>query len=251
MERLSDFEEYKNMFFLVKFVDPQHVDSLLEGNIYMNTLGRFIDQENETKIRGQGDKYEGSHVFEAQTIRFIDLKTGAVVMTSEDAVVQESYKEVRDIPVFCFTMFTAKDFKVLEKGERTISIVLDIDEKEKEKFLENFGSKAVMLPGGFINMIKEDVIKQEHEFIISAIKYEDYKVINKVRQKAFEEKSAEIITWKDKFFEYQREMRFAILDKPTKEPITFKMRSFRDGTMVMDTEEFLKEYFIQLNFKNK
>lgn len=249
MERLSDIEEYKDIIFLCKFVDPQFLDSLLDGNLYMNTLGHFIEQEEKTKIRGQGDKYEGAHVFEVQNVQLIDPKTGAVIATSKNGMFQERYEGVRDIPVFCFTKFTAEDFKVLEKGEGTVSIMLDIDEEEKDKFLENFGSKVVMLPGGFINMIEEDALKQEHEFTIRSIKYEEYKVVSKERKKAFEEKSVEIITWKDKFFEYQREMRFAILDNPTKEPMIFKMRSIRDGALIIDAEKFLKEYFMQLNFK--
>lgn len=44
---ISDLEEYKGQLFgLIKITD--YVDSLLDGNIFMNTLEKYISLERET-----------------------------------------------------------------------------------------------------------------------------------------------------------------------------------------------------------
>lgn len=251
MTRLSEIESCEGVRFLVKFVNPEHLDTLLDGNLYMNTLGHFIEQEKKTKIRGQGDKYEGAHVFPVQNIKIIDPKTDQVIATAKTGTFQERYEGVKEIPVFCFTVFTAKDFKVIEEKEDSVTFILDIDEDEKNKILENFGSEAVLLPSDFIEIIEEDSNNQNLDFIIRSVLYDDFTVINPERKKKFEEKSSEVITWKDRFFEYQREARFAILNRPTQKPINFNMRSLREQSVVMDAEKFLKDYYVQVKFKKE
>jgi hypothetical protein len=251
LKKLNEIENCQGFRLLVKFVNPEFVDFLLDGNLYMNTLGSFIQQEKNTKVRGQGDKYEGAHVFGIDKIKIIDPKTNQVIATAITGVFEERYKGIEKIPVFCFTVFTAKDFKVIEEEEDSISFILDIDEEEKNKILKNFGSKAVLLPNDFVEMLEEDALKQEMQFLIRSVVYDDFTAINSERRKKFEEKSPEIITWKDSFFEYQREARFAILNYPTEEALTFSMRSIREQSFEMDAEKFLKDYYIQVRFNSE
>ncbi|MCK1983706.1 MULTISPECIES: hypothetical protein [Peribacillus] len=250
MTRLSEIERYKGIRFLVKFVNPEYLDTLLDGKLFMNTLGHFIEQEEKTKIRGQGDKYEGAHVFPVQNIQLIDRKTDQVFGTAKTGIYLERYEGIREIPVFCFTNFTAKDFKLIKEEENSATFILDIDDEEKNKILENFGSKAVLLPSDFIEMLEEDSNNQNLQFIIRSVLYDDYTVINPERMKKFEENPIEVITWKERFFEYQREVRFAI-NHPTQKPIEFKMRNIREQSVVMDAEKFLKEYYVEVKFNQQ
>lgn len=252
MKRLNEVEKYKNIRFFVKFTEPEFVESLLDGNIYMNTLGHFIDLEKETKVKGQGDQYEGAFVFGARNIQIIDTETNMVIATAPVGMYQERGKSVRNIPIFCFTMFTAKDFEVLEESENSISFMLNLDEVDKNKFLENFGSKAILLPQDFVNIIKEDADEQELDFIVSSVTYHDYSVgIDSKRKEEFDNGSTAVVTWKDKFFEFQREVRFVVFNKPSKDPITVKIRSLRGSANVMDAEQFLKNCFIKLEVRKE
>jgi hypothetical protein len=251
LKKLSEIERYKNVRFFVKFTNPEFVDSLLDGNLYMNTLGYFIDLEKETKIKGQGDQYEGAHVFGLQNIKLIDNETNTVIGTAKGGMVQERYKGTRDIPIFCFTLFSAKDFKVIEEGDGTVSFTLSIGDEETQKIIENFGSKVILLPGDFLEILVEDAEEQGCDYFLKSVSYVDYSIgIDSKRKEAFEDKSSEIVCWKDYFFNYQREVRFTIFDNLTKHPITFKMRNLRKDAVVMDTEKFLKDYYIKLELKN-
>ncbi|MCA1026590.1 hypothetical protein LCM23_10830 [Cytobacillus kochii] len=250
MTRLSEIERCKGARFLVKFVNQEYLGILLDGNLYMNTLGHFIEQEKRTMIRGQGDKYEGAHVFGVYNVKIIDPRNNQVIATANTGTLEERYEGVKEIPVFCFTAFSAKDFKVIEEKEDSVSFVLDIDIKEKNKILENFGDKAVLLPSNFINLIEEEADSQGLEYIIRSVQYNDYSIINSDRKKKFEEKSVEIIMWKDNFFDYQREVRFAILNQPSQVPTEFNMKSIREQSVVMEAEKFLHDYYVEIKFRN-
>lgn len=249
MKRLSDIEKFKHIRFYVKFTD--YDDSLLDGTLYMNTLGHFIDQEKESQIKGQGDRYEGAYVFGATNIQIIDSETDEVIATAPYGVYEERLEGIRETPVFCFTLFTAKDFKVIEETENSVSVMLDIGDEDKQKFLDNFGKKAVILPSNFVTLLKEDADEHELDFIIKSVSYHDYNVIDKKRREEYDKGSVGIVTWKDKFFEFQREMRFLIFNKPTTKPITFKMRSLRGLANVMEAEHFLSHCYIKLQVRQE
>jgi hypothetical protein len=153
---------------------------------------------------------------------------------------------------------TLKKFPISEclqygsEGGDSVSFMLDIGEENKQKSLENFGSKAILLPGVFVKMLKEDADEQELDFIFSSVSYHDYSIgIDSKRKEEFENGSTAVVTWKDKFFEFQREVRFAVFNKLTKEPITVKMRSLRESANVMDSEQFLSNCYIKLEVRKE
>lgn len=249
MTRLNEIDRCKDIKFFVKFVNQEHLDMLLDGDLYMNTLGHFIEQEERTNIRGQGDKYEGAHVFDVYNVKIIDSKTNQVIAIASEGTLKERYESIREIPVFCYTMFSAKDFKVIEEKGESVSFKLDIDINDKNKILEDFGDKAVLLPSNFIDLISEEADSQNLEYISRPVKYIDFSFIDLDRKKRFEEGAVEMITWKDKHFDYQREMRFAILNKHTVPQQCFKINSIRKQSGVMDTRKFLNDYYIEINFR--
>lgn len=249
MTRLNEIDKYKDVKFFVKFVNQEYLDMLLDGDLYMNTLGHFIEQEERTNIRGQGDKYEGAHVYDVYNVRIIDSSNNQIVATAGEGTFKERYKSVKEIPIFCYTMFSAKDFKVIEEKRDSVSFVLDIDINDKNKILKNFGDKAVLLPSNFIDLIREKADDLNLEYVISPVKYIDFSYISSDRKKQFEEGSVEMITWKEKHFDYQREMRFAILNRHTRSQQGFKMKSIRKQSGVMDTKKFLNDYYIEIKFK--
>ncbi|WP_206464407.1 hypothetical protein [Ligilactobacillus pobuzihii] len=53
----------KNIGYLVKFVEPERVESFLDGEIYFSPLKHFVDMENEKGDNKIGDAYEGSILY--------------------------------------------------------------------------------------------------------------------------------------------------------------------------------------------
>ncbi|MGG1547109.1 hypothetical protein ABE347_06410 [Bacillus paralicheniformis] len=58
-EKLSDIPGFENRIFMFAKFTP-YIDSLVDGNLYMNNFQYFIERELETGDRGVGDKYEVS-----------------------------------------------------------------------------------------------------------------------------------------------------------------------------------------------
>ncbi len=167
--RLSDIEEARGIRLFVKFVRSEFLDDLLDGNLFMSPLGDFIDQEKREKIRGQGDKYEGAHVFGIINAEIFDHETNQHIATATSGMVEETYSEIRKTPVFCFTKFSSDDFVLIEETEDQYLFKLSIPDEDKVKFLENFGDKAVLLPQDFPQIIKKMVDDTDDFCIVDAL----------------------------------------------------------------------------------
>ncbi|MDL5377551.1 hypothetical protein ACNOIU_12570 [Exiguobacterium mexicanum] len=248
MKRLSEIEELKNLRFFVKFVKKEHVDMLLDGELYMNTLEHYIVQENTTKVRGQGDKNEGSLVVEVQNIQIFDSKTKKLIGSAKKGIHRETYSGLKKIPVFCFTIFNSNDFLVTKEKEELLEFSLDIDKEDIKKICDNFGEVAVVLPQDFCELVIEEAENQNLDSRIKSVTYHDYSILDSKRMNLFEEKSPDIVTWKDDFFKYQREIRFVIYEQHEQAKI-FKMGSIREHVQIVNTETFLKNGKFQIRFE--
>ncbi|MFK3961914.1 hypothetical protein [Pseudalkalibacillus hwajinpoensis] len=240
--RLNESKICSDVQFFVKFINPEHLDELLNGSLYMNPLGVFIDQEKNTNERGQGDFWEGALVYH---IHEADFHMNDVTVPVSSATIVVRHNLVREIPVFCFSNFTSKDFKLVEERNDLIKYKIDIPDDEKKKILNNFGSKAVIFPAELVEQLQKEATEQSKKAIISSVLYDDFTNIDLERQKKFEKNPLEAITWKDDFFKYQREARFAILNTPTRNPIKFKMATnIREKAIVVDSKLFLETFSI-------
>lgn len=130
--RLSEIESFDNPLILVKFTSKEWVDKFLDGSIYMNNFKHFIDQEESSKIKGQGDAYEGAHVLEFVSAELYDQEK-RLLATASLAKLVERYEIVNKIPMFCLAGFGVDDFIVLEHGEDYINLKLDIPIEDIKK----------------------------------------------------------------------------------------------------------------------
>lgn len=248
--RLNELKELNHFHLFVKFVNSENVDDLLNGNLYMNPLRVFIEQERREMVRGQGDKYEGAHVFGVYNIKLYDEQTGMLIMTAPRGTVVESNEEiVGRVPVFCFTKFTAKDFEVIEFNQEHIVFKLNIDDKEKSEFMQRFGNTAVILPENFPQLIVQAVDGTDDYCVVADARYDDYsRGINEQHKKDIDEGSLELVLWKDKFFQYQREVRFAFSTKPTETGIKYSIGSIRNLCSPIDKNKFF-DLAYEIKFK--
>ena len=201
-------------------------------------------------IRGQGDKYEGAHVFGAYNIKLYDNQTGMLFATSPRGMIVESNEEiVGKVPVFCFTKFTAKDFEVIEFNEEHIVFKLNIGEVTKSEFMQKFGNTAVILPKDFPQLIVQAVDGTDDYCIVANARYDDYsRGINKQHKEDIDEGRLELVLWKDNFFQYQREVRFAFSTKLTKTPIKYSIGSIRNICSPIDKNKFFSLAY-EMKFK--
>lgn len=244
-QKMSSIDEIKDIGFFVKFVKEEFLEELLEGNIYMSNLGRYIEMEKKTKIKGQGDKSEGAHVFKVLNLQIIDPKTNMLIGTAKVGEIRERYSGTEKVPVFCFTRFSADDFMVIEETDKHITCELDIHKKEKEVFIKEFGDKAVILPGDFPNILSENADKQGYKWAKGNVKYLSYEGVNEERRKKFDDGNIEILFWKEDFFRSQREFRFVITNELVEEYLNFEVGSIKENSTVCDTKQLMDGFRIQ------
>ncbi|WP_394512631.1 hypothetical protein [Priestia aryabhattai] len=250
-QKMSSIDEIKDIGFFVKFVKEEFLEGLLEGNIYMSNLGRYIEMEKKTKVKGQGDKYEGAHVFKVLNLQIIDPETNMVLGTAKAGDFMERHSGTEKIPVFCFTRFSADDFVVEEETDDYIRVQLDIPQKEKEVFIKEFGDKAVVLPANFPDILSENADKQEYKWAKGKVKYLSYEGMNEERRQKFDDGDIEILFWKEDFFKSQREFRFVITSELVEDHLDFKVDSIKEDSMVFDTKQFLDGFCLQFQFQKE
>src|SRR5699024_9243298 len=206
--RMTEFEYAKDVKMFVKFLDGKYLDDLLSGKLYMNNIKYFIELEKRHKNKGVGDKREAGFVIRPDKIYIMDPETDEITGRPVQAEIIRRYEHAPKVPVFCFTMFTAKDFVLYEENEEYISFKLDIGE-DMQKFLE-FGDKAVIFGPNFREKVISASQKHKVEVKMKPIEYQTNKEIDTEKESLFQQRSPEMFFWKEEEFSYQREARLIL-----------------------------------------
>ncbi|WCL64278.1 hypothetical protein PNF29_07125 [Bacillus subtilis] len=233
--------EFKKLNLFVKFTKEEYVNDILDGKLYMKNFQHFIDLEKKKKIKGQGDKFEAAFVTRATDLRFVDLRTKKVIGVSKEAEIIERYTAASKIPLFCFTYFRNEDFKILEETDEKITFTLNLNPDEKDVFIKDFGEKAIIFPGNFLNIVFSSLKKQNIRSVAEPVQYCDFNYLDENRRKLFEKGSTDMFFWKDIFFKTQREIRIVLPEKRIEDSIIINFEGIRDQAIVLNTEELLGE----------
>lgn len=236
--RLSELEEYNDLSLCVKFLKKEYVKDLLDGNIFMNNFDFFINLERQTKVKGQGDKLETSHVIRSNNLKIISTETNEIIATAPFAEMTEKYNGMEKLPLFCFTHFRAKDFIVTNIKDNIITAKIDLPASEVRIFEESFGDTAILLSNEFKNKVIESSKENETRLAFGDVIYQNYNFYDSTRGEEFQNGSVDILFWKDEYFKYQREARFVLIDKPVDENFVLKIGSIKDKSKVLSIKEF-------------
>ncbi|MDU7578398.1 MAG: hypothetical protein E7K43_19535 [Bacillus subtilis] len=231
--------EFKKLSLFVKFTKEEYVNDILDGNLYMNNFKYFIDLEKKKRIKGQGDKFEAAFVTRAVDLRIIDPRTKKVIGVSKRAEIIERYSESSKVPLYCFTYFSNEDFKILEETDEKITVTLNLSPDEKDVFIKDFGEKAIVFPGDFLNMVLSSLEKQNIRGEAKLVQYCDFGFLDEDRRKLFENGSIDMFFWKDHFFKTQREIRIVLPEKRIEDSIIVNFEGIRDQAIVLNTKDLL------------
>lgn len=206
----------------------------------MNNIKYFIDLENNTNIKGQGDKFQAASVMDDVDIKI--YKSGTKELITEGRVdrIITRYNAFNNIPLFCMTVIQSDGFKIKGETDESYKVTLDISKEDMNKILSDFGEKAVIInPVKFLNTIKEGFHKNGIEFVADKIKYVNFEVNDSNRLKSYANMSMESIYIKDQFFKYQREYRIALINISTSTYYIANIENLRNAIVtVMNTKDF-------------
>ncbi|QCT02103.1 hypothetical protein E6C60_1387 [Paenibacillus algicola] len=250
--RLNKLEvmQDKQVYYFVKFTKPEFVQDLLDGNLYMQPLKNFIEQEEREQVRGQGDRLEGAAVGQVENLSIVDNRTGEVVaeLGKKDIILR--HPDAGYIPVFCFTAFTKDDFEIVQADEEYAYVKLSLPEEDKQKIIENFGKSAVILPNDFPHLVAA-TIQDEHYGQITAVRYVDYSagIMYQEQLEQFIDGHIGLAFWKDVFFKFQREFRLAFSTMPTDKAKKYAIGDVLKDSQVLDINNFFDEAIHRMPLK--
>ncbi|OOE22027.1 hypothetical protein [Bacillus subtilis] len=233
--------EFKKLSLFVKFTKEEYVNDILDGKLYMNNFKYFIDLEKKKRVKGQGDKFEAAFVTRAVDLRIIDTRTNTVIGVSKSAEIIERYTEAPKVPLFCFTYFSNEDFTILEETDENITVTLNLNSDEKDVFIKDFGEKAIVFPGDFLNIVLSSFEKQNLRGIAKPVQYCDFDFLDEDRRKLFENGSIDMFFWKDHFFKTQREIRIVLPEKRIENNLIVNFQGIRDEAFVLNTEDLFDD----------
>lgn len=241
-KKLSEIKGYEKRAMFVKFLSNKNLDDLLNGKLYMQNLGAFIDLEEKQRKKGQGDRYEAAFVTRGGLTQGFIEGFDEPLFTAQSSEFVMRYEMVRRIPAFCCATFTADDLQVVDENEDNFFVQIKLNEEEKNAFSNDFGDTAVILPGELMDILKEHAIKQQFTWIMGKPIYFDYNIYDPIRYEKFERGDMEIIFWKDIFFKKQKEFRFAITNHEVEKFMYFEIGSLREQTLIFDSKKIFDEF---------
>lgn len=221
--------------YLLKFGEREHMESLVNGNIYCSNAITFWEIEDKLKIRGQGDILEaGTRIF-AQKMIMQHLDTNEVIAEFGKAKGLVRIEPAEKMPIFCMFAVYEDDCKMDNNGK----VVISLSEEKKHTIRKHFpNADAVVIvpnPDGFIEDIRKSIgtdLKAEsvHYFHIDKglgtndrqtaidMEYMKYlmqdappvKVDGATRYTFYEDYAFRVLFCKDVFFDKEQEYRIVL-----------------------------------------
>lgn len=248
MVKLSEVRSKEEILLMIKFTKEDYVNSIVNGNLYMNNIKYFVDLENRTGIKGQGDKYEASNVISDVEIKFYKAGTDQLIAEghAEEIIDRSSFFD--DLPIFCITAFSTNDFKIIRETRDYYEVAFDVEELERNRMLANFGEKAILInPKLFLDKIDGFFKNGKTEYVAGKVNYKNLKINDKERIMNYRNHVLLPMFTKDKYYEYQREFRIVALGKRTENNYIANIGSLEKiAFFITNTKEVFTEITLQI-----
>ena len=253
LSEINGAENYTVM--LAKFIRSEYLKDLLDGNLYMNNFKHFVEQEKNSKHKGQGDSYEGAFVttFDTVDIYIDDIYAGY----AENGALSMRHNAVNNSPLFSMSMLTSRDFKVIEDKGDSIVLKVDFNEEDIKKFKEDFGCDKVAFTLNsitFIERLQNAARKMKTKIGTGSVKYVDFSIMDSKhqdRKNRFDEGYMDFLFHKHNSLEYQREFRLILPNIQVDQYYSFAVGNLEYIFHVIDIDEFFSGMKIELGLKKE
>ncbi|NGY94041.1 hypothetical protein F3K44_32825 [Bacillus megaterium] len=241
--KLSEINGIENdTLMLAKFIKSEYLQDFLNGNLYMNNFKYFVEQEKNSKHKGQGDSYEGAFVatFDAVDLYVDDVYVGY----AESGELSFRNKNVDNTPLFSMSRLSSHDFKVIEDKGDSVIIKVDFSEQDIKKFKEDFGCDKVVFTINsvtYIEMLRNVARKINTRIGTGSIQYVDFSILDNKhedRRKRFDQGHIDFLFHKHNSLKYQREFRFILPDIQVDQNYIFEVGKLHDIFYVYDIDDF-------------
>ncbi|TQR21809.1 hypothetical protein [Psychrobacillus vulpis] len=247
---LSETREFDGQLFgLVKFT--QYIESLKAGNLYMNNLKFYIDQEKESGIKGVGDKLEASRVYSDMTFKMFDSETGELVAEGLSGGINFRLNRDEKRPVYCMYAVDAEVLEIVREDEDFYYTKFNLPKEEVDNLVNDFGNQMLYInPKPFLERVVP-AFEEKYSFKAAKVNYDDYRINNSKRTNVYtDQESTEIYFWKDEFFKNQNEYRLVLTDVESDTPLIENIGDISDISTEFKIDEFFSDKF-ELQIRKK
>ena len=209
LSQIEQLAERRPLFYLKFCSEQAHVDDILGGKLYANTVQFFREKELKSGIRGQGDKNELTLCLKTDSIQAYDSETRELAFTISNATMRIHYNDDSDIPLVCFVGIPFRDMTIINVDEKEVEFALPFSEQEYADMEKEFGKYCVIIAARELETrIRQRCQQSDIDFIFDQVRYVVPNSLEKI--KAFQEGVQERFLFKDKDLSYQREYRWAL-----------------------------------------
>lgn len=143
--------------FLLEFGKREHLESLVEGNIYCSNAITFWRIEDRLKIKGQEDILEARTRMFAEKMIMQHLDTKEVIAEFGKAIGLMRVEPAEKILVFCMFAVYEEDCKFDEHGNTIVNLSRDKKQTIREHFPNADAVAAIPNPEAFIEDISKSI----------------------------------------------------------------------------------------------
>lgn len=236
---------------LLKFADELcKLESLQKGNLYLNTLRFFKELEEKTKIKGIGDKNEGSMILIELQIKIYNNETNELVYQGPAGRSAFSLDEDLQKHAFCLCYLDYSNLEIYERIDNCLNARIIFTDDQKEEFKKSFGKHVLVVPFNiFIEKLEDTFNKEEIAFVRDLVKYDNFSINNKERLDDFMENRPNKYFWKDNYFKTQREYRIIVLNRDSDEPFKINIGNISNNSFITNSENLFNHgYCVQIQF---
>jgi hypothetical protein len=183
--------------FFLKFGHKDKLESLQAGKLYMKNFNYFIKLEEESGIRGQGDRDETKLSMKIESFTLRNIDTDEVFLSGSAERTKLFNKEDGTKPVFCMAYFTLPDLEIVNQTEDYVDYVVKFSEEMKVTF---GGSVLLISAGDFISRVETVLHSKGIEFAHGKAKYVDFATTYIDRFSSHFNQDVSRFYWKDVFF---------------------------------------------------
>lgn len=156
----------KKIKYLLKFGEEKYMKAFASGELYFSNAKMFRDIEEVEKIKGQGDKIEGSSVLSGYKFSFLSEDNVLVEYNNNFRVIAH-YEPANNIPVLC--MFAVYEEDCVGNGNPdNIVLTQKTVETIKEHFPKADSVAIIKRPYEFLEDVENSI---GHRCEMSEVKY--------------------------------------------------------------------------------
>lgn len=241
MARLSSIPYYDDKLQLIaKFKkDKTHLNSLQNGEVYMNRIGTYKKIEEDEGKKGVGDRYDGHTVISnLHNITLTNIETGETIQMESAKALTYSFDDILAMPVFCSFAIDSSMLEIIGENEDNYFVELVFEPQELEKIIKDFGENVLIIKyGHFSKLLTKTITEKGYALIGKRVKYADYSVNQSERIK--DDEITNIAFWKSDEFSHQNEHRFVIPMLDIETPLTINIGDLSEHSRLLPTRDLI------------